>query len=621
MAISQIWTLEYLGVTAAGTGGGNNGGNPVTGTPVTKTLAAWGITGCEITRLSQAADKCLLKFDGAAFDAAEIFAWRSILTIKRDGVPWFQGVVTKTPKYGRPSAEGLQYEVSGPWWWLEQVVYQQYWYLFPPEGGTEPSPLPQSQVILFCGSDGALIDTGAQITAAWNFAKNANLPLQLGAVGVEFAVPDEPARDVTIAEVFRRALRWHPDVVTWMDYTTSPPTLNIQPRSAVAAAGLPCVGAPCQEFEITPRYDLQRSCISIHYKQVNSFNGQQQLIETIDQYPADASEVQAFAAIMSCDLAGNRTTWLEQPITAPGLDATSLTWWKSKLPQLNDKAITNLSIEAGSSLIINASGSSDDPTYSNELQAGAIASWMSGVEVADTNVSALFDYDETMPDGDGNTIVNHVRGKLLAVRIKTTSATTQTYHSIGNISLGDPLPAPGLAFDFWNLLNQLQYEGALTLIEDEVGDSGGPFSGQVLNLTGGRTEWSTMGAQIFSVREDIAKGTTMITFGPTKHLSVANMVAHLRALRDREDSELLELLTGSLTGGAQTLPDEHVKKRARMARARPPPTMFIPAPAAPAGARRRAHPWPPSNPPASITFPTPAPSPPARLFRWPTFSS
>ena len=568
MPISQIWTLEYLGITAAGTGGGNNGGNPITGTPVTKTLAAWGITGCEITRLSQAADQCVLRLEGVAFDADEIFVYQSMLSIKRSGVVWFQGVVTKTPKMDRPSAEGVQYVVSGPWWWLEQVVYQQYWCLFPSAGGPTATQMPQSHVILFADVLGDLIDTGTQIESAMTYALGANLPLQLGAVGTEIEVPDEAGSDLTIAEVIKRALRWHPDAITWFDYTTSPPTLNIQPRSALAPVSLPCVGAPASEIEITPRYDLQRPVVSIHYRQVNTYQGLQQLFESIDQYPADASEVQAGALVMTVDLTGNRYTWLTQEVTAPGLDANNQAWWQQKLPQLSDAAISNLSVVDSSGQVNPVNDG--DTVYGNELQTGSIAGWMTDVHASEANASALFNYDETTVDDAGNTVVNHVTGKALSVKVVTTDATSQTYQSIGGFIAGDPLPAPGLAAYYYNLLAPLQYDGSFSMVEEEAGDSGGPFAGQVLNLTGGRSEWTTMNAQIYVVTENLATGATTLRIGPTKHLSPADMVAHLRAARDRVIGALAERVTGILTGGEQVLPTTHPKETSGKGAGSPP---------------------------------------------------
>ncbi len=50
-----------------------------------------------------------------------------------------------------------------------------------------------------------------------------------------------------------------------------------------------------------------------------------------------------------------------------------------------------------------------------------------------------------------------------------------------------------------------------------------PTVANVLNLTGGRTDWTTMNAIIQSVRRKWGNGKTEITIGPARHLSAADL--------------------------------------------------------------------------------------------------
>jgi hypothetical protein len=70
-------------------------------------------------------------------------------------------------------------------------------------------------------------------------------------------------------------------------------------------------------------------------------------------------------------------------------------------------------------------------------------------------------------------------------------------------------------------LNTLQYEGTLSFVQGEI--SGMPTVANVLNLTGGRTEWTTMKALIQTVRRKWGTGRTEITIGPARHLTAADL--------------------------------------------------------------------------------------------------
>jgi len=71
-----------------------------------------------------------------------------------------------------------------------------------------------------------------------------------------------------------------------------------------------------------------------------------------------------------------------------------------------------------------------------------------------------------------------------------------------------------------------------------------------------------MAAMIHTVVEDLATGRTTLRFGPHTYLSPADFIAHLRATRQRVIPELAERSGGVTTGGAQNLPQKHLKNAA-----------------------------------------------------------
>ena len=574
MPLAQIWTLTPAGGAE-------------------QPLATWGIARAVLTRASQDADVFEISIPSAAFDDDDLFAFESLVTLKRypsvdsaglpTGTPvkWFVGVCVKTPRTGRPNAEGMDYVFHGvAWYALANIVYQQNWTMF--AGGTAVTA-PQSRVNLFANLAGALIKTDAQITDALTWALGSTALFQAGSLPAGIYVPTEQGTDLTCAEVIKRALRWHPDAVTWVDYTTTPPTLNIGLRSALTPLNLAVAGLPASELDIVARNDLVHPVVSIKFSQVNTVNGQQTLAQLTQKYPTMASEDQLRALILSVDLAGVKSSFLQQAVTVAALPNTGLTnaqmaaWFTAHCPELADGSVdpTSLTYDTGTPLTIvainddgTAAGTTDPishvftpaAVYGAELLDGAIADWMQ-VHSQLVLVTANFSYKQSSKDAAGNPVDHNLTKRAFQVKVLSTDANTGTYKSLGTTVPGDSVPT-NLAQNFYSALAQLQYEGAFALEEAEVGTGGGPFSGRSLNLTGGRTEWATMAAMIHTVVEDLATGRTTLRFGPHTYLSPADFIAHLRATRQRVIPELAERSGGVTTGGAQNLPQKHLKNAA-----------------------------------------------------------
>jgi hypothetical protein len=544
MPISDIWTLVD------------------NTTSTSKLVDAWGISRAVLTRVSQAPDKLAITVSSAKFDDAPLFAFGDSVTLLRyngtSNVTWFTGKCITLPRSGRPNAESMDYEFLGPWDDLDNIVYQQPWTAF--AGGTLSTAY-QACVNLFSNVAGALITTEAQINDALMWATGAGAALTIGALPTGIEVPTEQGTALTVAEVVKRALRWHPDAVTWFDYTTSPPTLNIGVRGSATGLSLAIAGAPAAAIDIQERYDLLHPVVQLQYQQVNTVNGVQQLSQLAEQYPAGSTLVPR-ALIIPVTLAGSRTTFLSQVISAAAIPSpTTAAWWKAHLPELSDASIASLSVDSGSDVLtaLNDDGTVDGggTVYANELLDGAIAAWIDG-HTQPALITAKITYAQTTTDVDGNVVTRNITSRVVSVRVITTDVSAGTYYSMGTTLYGDIKPT-GLAANYYAALNQLQYEGEFSITEVEVGTMGGPYAGYVLNLTGGVTAWATMNAQVQQITEDIATGKTTFKFGPHKLLSPADLIAHLTAARNRVIPELVDRATGVVTGGEQDLPGKHKK--------------------------------------------------------------
>src|SRR5688572_20432732 len=92
-----------------------------------RSLASLQIKGPTIEFQSQAEDYLLLPVAGRDFDAADVFAYGDVLSLKLDGSQVFYGVVMDTDVYGQSKSEGHTYRVASPWWELSNLTYIQNW--------------------------------------------------------------------------------------------------------------------------------------------------------------------------------------------------------------------------------------------------------------------------------------------------------------------------------------------------------------------------------------------------------------------------------------------------------------------------------------------------------------
>lgn len=145
----------------------------------------------------------------------------------------------------------------------------------------------------------------------------------------------------------------------------------------------------------------------------------------------------------------------------------------------------------------------------------------------DESASALaaFGPDDGALDGwDNNATVT--------VTVIGTDAVTQTYSQLSSYTQPEPVPT-GLAQVLHDALSLLQYQGTYETVTQEVSQWS---LGAVLNLAGGRPEWSSMNALLQEIIHDLDNGLTTLKFGPAGHLTLQGLMEQLRANRTRATS-------------------------------------------------------------------------------------
>lgn len=612
-----------------------------------KTFDDWGFSSLKRSRTSQGIDKITFEAEGQLVDAPSALGFGETVIIYKDNVQWFVGVVTTLPVRGSESEESATYEVSGPWYFFNVIIFEQPLVgclgpttatLNPPfavtpttditvnegdtyvssdgSGHTHNTPYPDSLFHTFQGQEGGLLVQGGsgiifgtaptshvflngpkyntygqvehdtvvgpagetyfvmhllstkeQITQVLNYVIAAQTAVygapffQIGIIDPDLPAMISEVRDMSVAEVIRNQLRWTPDAVTWFDYSTSPPTLNIAQRAKMDAILFPTLrgsnpiqltnvadsslttvtipvtgGWEISNLTITPRDDLQVPFVKLSYEQTNRVGPTQFTTRAVDIYPTNAPQYGFGALVATVDLRGMNTGAYTQigaagipvmndgqvvtPPTIGGPSTDPLAWWLNRsewpLMQADDVVVDKIILNARNPL--DSGGNFIDPgLLPYEVVSGSIAPWLNGYSSREQITATL--YYHTL---NGQQFI-----KPISTTLVSASVPSGFYYDQSEVTYAEPLPV-GLAQLLYNSTAALQYDGQLTISEEECSELIG--MGQVLNLA---PNWTAMNAMVVQISEDIENGTTQVAFGPKKNLGVSDLVELVRVIRSR----------------------------------------------------------------------------------------
>ncbi len=507
-----------------------------------KQLKDWGFKDdLSLQRVNQAPDICTVSAV-AATDAAFAFAFGDAIIIRRDRVSsdgstnsfssgsiWFRGKAQLPTRIGDGPNERIQYRFAGPWWDFERLVFQQEWKTAP----SPPTLVSATISELFLGQkiDGTLQNTGEQITEAINWAITCGVSVQVGTIDPATNIVTYNVRDITVAEVLIQMLRWNPDVITWFDYSTSPPTLNARSLANLTNVTVTVGTEKFRSLRLQPRYDLQLPAVYIQFKSINESDGTSWLTVTNQKYPGGATGQELGALVATIELAGSRATSVSASIVCTAIDAqsgtgaTRVAWWKIKEQLFRSAKIANLSIT--SATVTDRDGTTASlSTYPNELIQGQIAPWM-GFSQKQITVKAVATYD--LYEDDSHTFLRQKnRTKEISVNITATDGTTGDYSTPSSFTPAEGVPT-GLAQSIYDSRSTLQYDGTIMLVDTEV--LSGVAMGKKLTIAG--TSLTLNSLLIQSITEEPFYGRMTIQIGPSKHLGIADLIELLRVNRYR----------------------------------------------------------------------------------------
>lgn len=148
--------------------------------------------------------------------------WQSV-TLKRDGTTFHFGYVTGLAPSQDTLGEQVAVSVSGPWWIAEQVA------LTYPKA--DSVGLSKDRVSAAFPEQ----NLKASIESVINQGAALGVPWQLGTVSSFFTFPATTLNQMSVAQALSELVRMVPDAMTWLDYSTVPPALNVTRRGVATA--------------------------------------------------------------------------------------------------------------------------------------------------------------------------------------------------------------------------------------------------------------------------------------------------------------------------------------------------------------------------------------------------
>jgi hypothetical protein len=424
----------------------------------------------------------------------------------------FFGRITETPCHLTPTKESKTYVASGPFWFLEHLVYQQSWQYFQDEQGTATTCVPRSRCILGQSDKGEHIDARQCIADILDYAQKHQAPIACGKIdGFDFLFPYETIKDCSCAEALKKVLQWTPDAVVWFDYTTPIPKLNVARSQQLPVSTLP--DNACSDLSITPRHDLKLNAVVINYEHTHSNGKGSWKTTTVDAFPKTATGEELNALVLTIELEGTRTHMQEQRVVVEPINSDQVAWWKAHIPALKDipdAAITLSDVQR-------------EQAYPNELVEGAIAPWMR-CKAAYETITAIISYQ---------TDTVSVERQVFALKLCSTNAKSKTYRQVIWLNSGTK-PPQNLAQILYEGSQCLQFEGSLTLTTEELSQ---PLLGQRLQIPKNLLREALAPLPVQEEIDDIDNGSAWLRFGAPKQLNPNDLVQLMHTNRTRHIAE------------------------------------------------------------------------------------
>ena len=536
---------------------------------VEKTLAQWGISNLQRSRVQLGVSTVTIQCAGRRVDAAELFPYASTVIIRygrslvagvwTGGTRWFYGRVEPWTRRASGGKESQSCDLVGVFWYLTRRAFKQIYrnfagYTTPGNPNTPPTFTEVETAHLFLCmkvlapyNSITKITTGAQMQEVLQYFADKGAPFQVGTCSPVLDAPIDEVKNLTGAEVLAKMWRWSPDAIVWVDETTEPyPTIHCYRASDCTDVSIDLnAGAPLTDLVIKPRPDWRKAYVHLQYEQVN--DGRLTTIDDIwpSPKPTDAeSGFNGFETVV--DLVGRQSTTIQTTIVTQAHAITNLNWWRAKIPTLlTGTEVLSVAFNTGDVQSLEArSDTAETPNgaLGQEILDGSWAPWISGTSAQ--SVRAKCQVKITLRNGEE-------RIERLHHDLVITNAVSGTYASTSVTQDADPVPV-GLAHDMYDAFNNLAAEGSVTLRAAEV-PSTINFDKRLNFITPLQPAWATLRALVQTLDDDVVSGTLTCKFGAPEHLTAGELVDLLRVARNRQINTSYGTRRGAATAGGTAL--------------------------------------------------------------------
>ncbi|MCW1885636.1 hypothetical protein OKA04_12930 [Luteolibacter flavescens] len=489
------------------------------------------------------------------------------ITLLRNGSRYFTGTVTGRDPELTPGSYGWQITVSGPVWWLQQLLLssdvedqagdddERAVYVF-------PTGSPRSHLIALAQR---AIDQGA--------------PISIGSIASAFPVPRLSLRNGPISDAMGHVMRWLADGIVYVDYTApGEPAVCMQRRAAAETVTI-SPAAVMPRVRVQPRVELKAEQVKVFSAKRSTVGLKRLTVWDTQTAGAPSSGLPARQPVV---VSGPEKVWdvLPQdftdsvvvrsaPVTTSGEVPIEMLWryderlrasgavpgftrvglWSEANFHFGYKfALTGIDTR-----ITDAEGNAIPLAYSHYLTAGEPRDWWTkdGIEHVMVRVTATIStyavtgqteepevpkwYELIGGKYESYLITNappparlkHVWSTTVSVSVpfvKTAWTADTTLIRAEDYAFVQP-PA-GLAANLLATQNWLPYEGSVSYVTTEI--PAGHHVGKRLNVSGSLPELANMGALISGHSVRLATGEHMLRLGAPERLGYKDLVARFR---------------------------------------------------------------------------------------------
>lgn len=478
-----------------------------------------------------------------------------IIEIYRDGARVFRGHVTNTPvKAGASGGVKVSTTVSGLWWWLEQT---------PLSGAAEDQNGGVAERIAFGLKTG---DLREHIITLLQRSIQLGVPLIIGNIDDCFDIPQITLKQMSCADALAELMRWVPDGVIWIDYSTNIPTVNMTRRSGAEVEVFKVGEKPLKSISVNPKYGLEVSQVVVSYvsrgvdgrtvyeEQVGGIDdggGTRQIFtvsgpeldsflpnDFFDSYQAQTEELilkNVFSKDSSLEqLSVNHPTFKDAVKGLPYVVPSGLGITTNK-PSLTFKKENGDSLSPGVDYYL----TTDEPPEWYKTQNMVERVFISGTIVVGYLQSAEPSFEDDMTDVfEGPFFVNDFNSggtskssqyyfyafeqEVWGVKSNYTTLTT----AYRDADYSFIVPPEGLAQALKITQSFTPYEGVIGI--SEVNTTADSYLGKVVNIVGALPEHANMRAMVQGVAMDIKSGQASIILGTPGRHSFHSLVNRFR---------------------------------------------------------------------------------------------